>query len=94
MGESTCTSLAEPTLSVSDIRIDSRVEPEVLTVLLRHSKMDLFSAGTHLYLGQTNNTLCPVAAVLGYLAICPANPGPRFAFQDSTPLSQAHVVTH
>ena len=79
-GEFTCSSLAEPTLAVSDIGIDSREEPKVLTVLLRHSKTDPFSVGAHLYLGRTGDTLCPVAAVLGYLAIRPANPGPLFVF--------------
>ena len=48
----------------------------------------------NLYLGRIGNTLCPVAAVLGYLAICPSTPGPLFHFQGGTPLSRTHLVTH
>ena len=47
-----------------------------------------------LYLGRTGDTLCPVAAVLGYLAIRPAKLGPLFVFQDGTPLSRVRMVTH
>ena len=96
-GEFTCRSPNTPpddTLSVSDISIDSRVNPQVLIVRLRHSKTDPFGAGVNLYLGRTGNTLCPVAAVLGYLAIRPSTPGPLFHFQDGTPLSRTHLVTH
>ena len=96
-GEFTCRSPNTPpddTLSVSDISIDSRVNPQVLIVRLRHSKTDPFGAGVNLYLGRTGNTLCPVAAVLGYLAICPSTPGPLFHLQDGTPLSRTHLVTH
>lgn len=63
-------------------------------MLLRHSKTDQFGAGVRLYLGHMGDTLCPVAAVLGYLAIRPSNPGPLFVFQDGTPLTRAHLVTH
>ena len=86
-GEFTCRSPntpADDTLSVSDISIDSRVNPQVLIVRLRHSKTDPFGAGVNLYLGRIGNTLCPVAAV----------PGPLFHFQDGTPLSRTHLVTH
>ena len=94
-GEFTCRSPNTPsddTLSVSDISMDSRVNPQVLMVRLSHSKTDPFGAGVNLYLGRTGDTLCPVAAVLGYLAICHSTPGPLFHFQDGTPLSRAHLV--
>lgn len=96
-GEFTCSSLLTPSdsmLSVSDIRVDSRDNPQVLIVLLRHSKTDTFGTGVNLYLGRTGDILCPVTAVLGYLAIRPSTPGPLFIFQDGTPLSRARLVTH
>lgn len=79
-------------LAVSDVEIDSRDNPQVLVVRLRYSKTDPFSAGIHLYLGRTGDILCPVASVLGYLAVRPPNPGPLFIFRDGTPLSRAHLV--
>lgn len=97
-GEFTCSSLrhtTDGTLSLSDVGIDSRENPRVLVVHLKTSKTDPFGSGTHLYLGRTGDpTLCPVSAVLGYLAIRPPDPGPLFVFQNGTPLSRAHLVTH
>ena len=63
-GEFTSQRNSEDTLSASDIAVDSRENPQVLTVWIRHSKADPFGAGVHLYLGRTGDTLCPVAATL------------------------------
>lgn len=89
----TTTSHPGNTLSVSDISIDSRENPQVLVVLLRHSKTDPFGVGVRIHLGRTGDTLCPVAAVLGYLAIRPASPGPLFVFHDGTPLTRECLVS-
>ena len=80
--------------SVSDVSIDSRQNPQVLTVFLRRSKTDQFGAGGHIYLGWTGTPLCPVAAVLTYLSIRPSTPGPLFIFHDSTPLSRTQLISH
>jgi hypothetical protein len=58
-----------------------------VTVRLKQSKADPFGAGGTLHLGSTGNTLCPVAAVLGYLAQRPAGPGFLFLFRDGSTLS-------
>ena len=96
-GEFTSSSSQDPNecaLSVSDVAIDSRQNPQVLTVLLRRSKTDQFGRGNYLCLGRTNTALCPVSAVLAYLAIRPSTPGPLFIFQDGTPLSRVHLISH
>ena len=84
----------ECTLSVSDVAVNSRQDPQVLTISLRRSKTDPFGMGTHIYLGRTGNLLCPVSAVLAYLAVRPPTPGPLFLFQDGTPLSRSQLVSH
>ena len=38
--------------------------------------LSTFSAGIRLYMGRTGEVLCPVSAMLGYLAIRPPNQGP------------------
>ena len=43
---------------------------------LKCSKTDPFRAGVAIFLGHTDNVLCPVAAVLAYLVIHPQAPGP------------------
>ena len=96
-GEFTCSNPHNPPeegLTAADVSVDSRDNPQALIVLLRHSKTDQFGAGVRLYLGRTADILCPVAAVLSYLAIRPGNPGPLFQFEDGTPLSRIHLVRH
>ena len=92
-GEFTSQSSTDASLLANDVAVDSRSNPQVLIVHIRHSKTDPFSAGTHLFLGRTGDILCPVAAVFGYLSVRPSNPGPLFVLQDGTPLSRAHLVT-
>lgn len=93
-GEFTATSTADHTLCISDISIDSRENPQVLTVLLRHSKTDPFGAGVYIHLGRTDEVLCPVSSVLSYLAIRPGSGGPLFIFKNGTPLSKSLLVKH
>ena len=94
-GEFTCpvVDISEPPLTVHDIAVDSRSNPQVITVHLRQSKTDPFGAGCHVYLGRTNTTPCPVAAVLNYLAIRSSSPGPLFVFQNGKPLTRAALVS-
>lgn len=83
----------EATLLVGDIRVDSRENPRIMTVFLRHSKTDPFGAGVQLTLGRIkDDVLCPIAAVLGYLAIRPPTPGPLFICSNGTPLSRPLLV--
>jgi len=49
----------DPPLSPSDIKVDSRTNPQLITVHLYHSKMDPFGVGCTIYLGHINTTLVP-----------------------------------
>ena len=94
-GEFTCPSRATYTsdmISPSDICVDSRSSPSVLSVYLKRSKTDPFGAGLTIYLGRTGNILCPVSAILAYLAIRPPEPGPLFIFEDGSSLSRPRLV--
>ena len=97
-GEFTTTSthnLANQTyLSVADIAIDSHHNPQILTIHLRQSKTDQFSKGSHIYLGKTNTLLCPVSALLAYMAITPVTRGPLFIFRDGSALTSQKLVLH
>jgi len=95
-GEFTCDSAAgvDDSLLVSDVSVDSRDEPSVLTIHLRHSKTDPFGAGCFIYLGRTYHLLCPVTAILGYLAMRPPVSGPLFVFEDGSYLSRPKLVSH
>ena len=96
-GEFTCSPSGNPgncALTLSDVQIDSRTNPQVLRISLRRSKTDPFGAGTYLHIGRTSTVICPVSALLAYLAIRPPSPGPLFIFSDGTPLTRRQLVSH
>lgn len=94
-GEFTCPSLEAFKLGVHlsprDLAVDSHLSPSYLAVHLNQSKTDPFGSGLTVYLGKTEDTLCPVVAVLAYLAIRPPLPGPLFIFRDGSSLSRYHL---
>ena len=45
-----------------------------------------------MWLGKTSSVVCPVVALLNYLAIRPGPAGPLFMFQDGSPLSRDQFV--
>ena len=91
-GEFTCPSQerfdSSSMLAVGDISVDSHTNPRCLSVKLKRSKCDPFGAGVLVHVGRTFLPLCPVAAVLSYLAVRPSSPGPFFIYEDGTPLSR------
>ena len=84
----------ETCLQVSDVSIDSRDNPQVLTIFLKKSKTDQFGQGSHIHIGRTGDVLCPVSATLAYLAVRPNKPGPLFVFENGSPLSQRQLVNN
>ena len=51
-----------------DVAVHSHLELSVIAIRIKRSKTDQFSTGVTFYLGRTNNKLCPVVALLNYLA--------------------------
>ena len=97
-GEFTCPSIShfdpESMLSTEDVSVDQHQAPTLLCVKLKRSKTDPFRVGVDIFIGRTGNTLCPVAAVLAYLAIRPQLPGPLFIFRDGSYLTRDRLVVH
>ena len=80
-------------LCLQDVAIDNRDNPSILYVSLRHSKTNIFGAGITIHLGRTGDILCPVSALLAYLACRPPTPGPLFLLQSGKPLSHQLLVS-
>ena len=80
-------------LSVEDVAIDSRAAPSIIRLRLKQSKTDPFRRGVDIHLGKTDSDLCPVTAVLAYLAIRGSAPGPLFLFRDGATLSRGRLVS-
>ena len=81
-------------LSLGDIAIDSHHNPTVLRIFLKTSKTDCEFKGAHIFVGKTEDDLCPVAAVTAFLAIRGNSPGPMFQFKDRTPLTKQRFIFH
>ena len=79
-------------LSWGDVAADSRDEPSALRVHLKRSKCDQAGLGIDIFVGRAGNELCPVAAVLAYLAVRGSSPGPLFIDTKKQPLTKARFV--
>ncbi len=75
-----------------DISFDSINNPSMLKVRLKSSKTDQTRQGTDIYVGRTHNHLCPVVAMILYLAVRGIDNGPLFRFRDGTPLTRQVFV--
>ena len=79
-------------LSFADIATDDKVDLKHLSVSIKQSKTDPFRRGVTISLGRTDAELCPVAALLAYLAVRGRGDGPLFYFQDGRALTQSRLV--
>ena len=65
-------------LPLADLAVDKALAPSVISIQLKRSKTDQVMKGVKLVIGKTNNDLCPVTALLSYLARRGNTPGPLF----------------
>ena len=81
-------------LSWSDLAVDRLVNPRVVRVLLKATKTDPFRKGARVCIGAIGGTLCPVKALMEYLATRGSSEGPLFQFESGIPLSRSRFVQH
>ena len=55
-------------------------------------KTDPFRQGVNIFLGQSKQEICPVAALLSYMALRGNAQGPLFLYDDGTSLSRNRLV--
>lgn len=79
-------------LSFKDVAVDCVQAPRILRVHLKASKTDPFRVGVHIYVGRTENSLCPVTAVLHYMVARGPGAGPFFRFENGNPLTRTKFV--
>ena len=66
--------------------------PSLVSLFLRRAKTDPFGKGISIFLGKSGSTLCPVLAVLSYLAVRPNSEGPLLVRSDGSPLTRDQFV--
>ena len=69
-------------LLFSVVSVDSQESP----------KTDQVGKGVHIYLGSTGDDLCPVAALLAYIAVGGGSPGLLFCHPNGRPLTRTQVI--
>ena len=79
-------------MAVDAISVDDSSNPSPLKLRLKASKTDPFHKGIDVVVGKTNNKLCPVTALLAYLALRGNGPGFLFQFRDGNLLTKSHFV--
>ena len=79
-------------LCFSDISIDDIFDPQIVKLHLKSSKTDPFRKGVDVVLGRTNNELCPVTALLAYMAQRGNSPGCLFKFVNGSLLTKQRFV--
>lgn len=81
-------------LTFEDISVDNLENTRFITLRIKRSKTDQLRVGTTVSLARADGDLCPVAALLAYIAIRGDRPGPLFVFEDERYLTQALLTQH
>ena len=76
-------------LNFNDIAADNPNSPNIMQIRIKASKTDPFRHGVNIHIGRTNNSLCPVSALLNYLIARGTAPGLLFHFKDNAPLTKS-----
>ena len=56
-------------LSLTDVAVDNLSDPSSLQVRIKASKTDPFRKGVDIFLGRTGDDICPISAMLAYVAV-------------------------
>lgn len=79
-------------LCLRDVSIDSITRTNTIYVTIKASKNDPFQLGVTITVSRTADTVCPVKALLPYLAIRGTQAGPLFQFASGGFLTRAKFV--
>ena len=96
LGELTCNARFSPEshMSPRDITfLPSPQAPQYMSVQIKISKTAPFRTGQTIFIGRTNQVLCPVQAMLRYLHIRGNSSGPLFKYSSGTPLTKQALTT-
>ena len=75
-------------LTLSDISLDNRHQPQIVHITIKQSKTDPFRQGVTLSLGCTSHEICPVRAIVPFLGARGNKPGPLFILRNDKMLTR------
>ena len=79
-------------LAWGDVAVDSIECPQTLKIHLKKSKTDQLGRGVDIYIGKTEDPLCPVVAATHYMSMRGSETGPFFQRQSGQPLTKGHFT--
>ena len=74
-----------------DLQADSLVNPPCFKVHIKCSKTDPFHMGCDIYVGRGEGSVCPIRALVNFLALRGSSEGPLFTFSDGRPLTRLQL---
>lgn len=80
-------------LSLADVSVDSIASTSLIYITIKQSKTDPFRRGATVCLAKTEKAICPVMAMLPYLALRGGKAGPLFILRDGTFLTRSNFTT-
>ena len=80
-------------LSLEDVALDCRTNSTIIWLTIKQSKTNPFRKGAKLCLGRTTSVVCPIRALLPYLASRGSTPGPLFISESGEPLTRTRFKT-
>ena len=80
-------------LSWGDVAVDDRSNPSMIKIHLKQSKCNQFRKGVDVIVGRTYCDICPVAAILRYIALSQDHPGPLFLDRQHKPITERQFVS-
>ena len=80
-------------LNFADMVVDDPKNPTLMRIRLKLSKTDPFCNEVDIFLGRTKNQLCPIEAMLAFLAVRGDKKGFLFTFADGSLLTKGRFIT-
>ena len=80
-------------LAWGDMAVDNPLAPRMVKLHLKQSKTDQFGRGVDIIVGRTDRELCPVGAILAYVAARGDRQGPFFLSSSMSPLTKPTFIT-
>lgn len=79
-------------LNLNDIAVNNHAAPTIIRVQIKQSKTDPFRKGVDVFLDATNSAICPVDAIIRYIAVRSPTPGPLFVLQSGVSLTRSYLA--
>ena len=76
-----------------EVAFNHGTAPTIVRVHLKFAKCDQFGQGADVFIGQSGNAICPIAACLSYVAVRGDQPGPFFVKRDGRPMLKPDFVS-